>query len=307
MCILARQSALLLLRIFIVFFGATGGLCTHASEASSARKILFIVGPSGHPPGTHEVAASARLLKYCVEQAGEGAAFQTELYEGWPTDPATLAQARVVVFSGDQFPPKRFGKSTEIFAQLSRMIEQGCSIVCVHYATSVNAREVSSAMQSSLYRWLGGFGHFLPGNVKPGTQARIMEATVTPTKTGHPVTRGVAPFSLRDEPYYPIMFDPTKSGAPVTPLATAMLPPEAPKEEIVAWSIDRGQGSRGVAVVMPHFFINWENDNLRKLVLNGIFWAAGVEVPPKGIESTLPSLELFKPKAIRQSLPEAKK
>lgn len=284
----------------------TVSLCTHAAETNSARKILFIVGPSGHPPGTHEVAASARLLKYCVEQAGEGAAFQTELYEGWPTDPVTLAQARVVVFSGDQFPPKRFENSTEIFAQLSRMIEQGCSIVCVHYATSVKAPEVSPAMQSSLYRWLGGFGHFLPDNVQPGSQANIMEATVTPTKTGHPVTRGVAAFSLRDEPYYTIMFDPTKSGAPVTPLATAMLPPEAPKEEIVAWGIDRGQGSRGVSVVMPHFFINWENDNLRKLVLNGIFWAAGVEVPAKGIKSTLPSIELFKPKAIRHSQPEAK-
>jgi len=278
-------------------------------ESDRVRKILFIIGPSTHPPGTHEGAAGARLLKYCVDHAKEGAGIQTEIYEGWPTDTASLSQARVVVFTGDQFPPYVSNNSKEVFAELSGMIDGGCSVVCVHYATSVNdtvSQKVPLTVQLSLYRWLGGFGLFLPGNAKPGTQARIMPATFIPTKTGHPVVRGVGVFSLREEPYYPIKFDSSESEGLVTSLATAMLPPEAPKKEIVAWSIDRGHGSRGVSVVMPHFFVNWRNGDLRRLVLNGIFWAAGVEIPSNGIDSILPPMEAFHPQALEFTRPNPK-
>lgn len=272
-----------------------------AHGADPAGRILFIVGPTHHPPGTHEPLAGARLLEYCVERAPEGRRFQTALFKGWPSDPAAFADARLIVFTGDQFPPYVLDGSARIFAQLAHLVARGCSLVCLHYATSVNDtadRRVPPEVERALYQLLGGFGHFLPHNALPGTQARILRVVVTPALIGHPILRGVAAFTLRDEPYYPIQFDPTQSGAPVTPLATAELPPEAPTTQTVAWCLDRGNGSRTFCVVMPHFFSNWQVEPLRKLVLNGIFWAAGADIPPQGIASRLPPLETFQPAAV---------
>lgn len=291
------------LRFLLCFVGLilVGGLYCRADTNLPLRRVLFVVGPSGHPPGTHEVAASARLLKYCVDQVSAGRGIETTVSEGWPPDPAVLDHVRVVVFTGDMFPPFRFANSTEVFGQLLQFVKRGGSIVCLHYATSVNDSKdakVTPEVLDNLYRLMGGFGHFLPGNVLPGTQARHLQVTVTPTETGHPVVRGVKPFSFMDEPYFPIRFDNSKSGAPVTPLATALLPPEKPASEVVAWSVDRGSGSRSVGVVFPHFFANWRDDSLRKLVVNGILWAASEEVPANGFETTLPPLETFAPKAV---------
>lgn len=289
------------LRIVLLFLGLVllGGWCARAAETPLPRRVLFVVGPSGHPPGTHEVAASARLLKYCVDQVSGGTGIETMISEGWPTDPSVADGARVIVFTGDMFPPFRFPNSADVFARLIRLAERGTSIVCIHYATSVNdsrTAPVPPAVLADLSRLLGGFGHFLPGNALPGTQARVMNLTVLPTETGHPVVRGVKPFTLTDEPYFPIQFD--RAASPVTILATAKLPPEQPNTEAIAWSMDRGGGSRSVAVLFPHFFANWRDAELRKLVVNGILWAAGQEVPDSGYETTLPALETFEPMAV---------
>jgi len=275
-----------------------------AAEPSPTGKVHFIIGPSNHPPGTHEVGASARLLKYCVEQAGSTGTLRTFIHEEWPENPETLADARVIVFSGDQFPPVRFTNSAAILAQLSRLADDGCSFVAVHYAIGVNRPFADSApVRAMLDRLFGGFSNFIPVE-EGGTVPRVMQATIVPTGTGHPVLRGVGSFALRDEPYYRNRFAASSSGSKFTPLATAMVPPEAPREEVVAWSIEHERGGRGMAVVLPHFYGNWQDDDLRKLVLNGIFWAAGAEIPATGIVSTLPSLATFQPASI-EPLPRA--
>ena len=34
-------------------------------------RMLIVVGPSNHPPGSHEVAAGGRLMKYCLRTLRE--------------------------------------------------------------------------------------------------------------------------------------------------------------------------------------------------------------------------------------------
>jgi len=151
----------------------------------------------------------------------------------------------------------------------------------------------------------GGFSNFIPVN-EGGTVPRVLQATITPTKTDHPALRGVKPFGLHDEPYYKNRFPARSPGSTFTPLATALLPPEAPQEETVAWSLEREQGGRGIAIVMPHFYRNWQNDDLRKLVLNSICWTAGLEIPAAGMPSTLPALETFQPASVEPASGPAK-
>jgi len=290
-----RSSSLLfglLIRLAIAPLLATASAC--------ADTIHFIVGPSNHPPGTHEVAASTRLLQFCVEQARPvlTPGLKTVVHDGWPEDPAALMGARAIVFNGDQFPPVRFANTDAILAQLSRLADDGCGFVAIHYAIGINPPHTGSApVRDLLNRLFGGFANFVPVT-EGGTVPRIMTATIEPTKHDHPVLRGVQPFTLRDEPYYRNHFAPPPADATFTSLATAMLPPEEPREEIVAWSLEYKRGSRGMAIVLPHFYRNWANDDLRKLVLNGIFWAARADVPAAGVPSTITDLDRFQPQAL---------
>ncbi|MCA9194263.1 MAG: hypothetical protein KDB03_20985, partial [Planctomycetales bacterium] len=50
--------------------------------------------------------------------------------------------------------------------------------------------------------------------------------------------------------------------------------------------------------VMPHFFRNWQEENLRKMIINGVAWSAGLEVPAQGIRVDLPDLKQFLPASI---------
>jgi hypothetical protein len=58
------------------------------------------------------------------------------------------------------------------------------------------------------------------------------------------------------------------------------------------WTIERAAGGRGFGVTGGHFHDNWGNDNVRKAVLNALHWVTKVEVPDKGVESTVTADEL---------------
>ena len=132
------------------------------------------------------------------------------------------------------------------------------------------------------------------------------EATIDAAAPDHPVSRGWNSFTLHDEPYINNYFGgPGNRLAPnVTALATSMLPSSSPKREIVAWAVERTDGGRGFGIVMPHFYKNWGNDDLRGFILNGIVWTAKVEVPPEGVETERPDLDAFDPGLRRVHSPQ---
>src|SRR4051812_37861041 len=48
--------------------------------------ILILVGPSTHPPGSHEVAAGGRLVAHCLEHAENVPGIKAEVIAAWPED-----------------------------------------------------------------------------------------------------------------------------------------------------------------------------------------------------------------------------
>jgi type 1 glutamine amidotransferase len=131
--------------------------------------------------------------------------------------------------------------------------------------------------------------------------ARVFTAvTVTPSSPKHPISRGWKQFTQDEEPYYNNYFGPdgNRMAPNVTALATAMLPPENPKREVISWCVERTDGGRGFAVVMPHFYRNWKNEDFRRFVLNGIVWTSRRDIPRKGIETDTPDLTAFTPSSI---------
>lgn len=262
-----------------------------------AKSIVILAGPSQHPPGTHEAAATARLLEYCVEHAENVPAARAEVLEAWPSDDRRLAEAAVIVFTGDIFPLQRLPDPAKTQAALARHMDRGCGIVCVHYATGLRGTDVAPDGDHPLLRWLGGY--FATGGCKHHSSvARVCTATIVPEANGHPVLRGWREFTFDDEPYWNNYFGKGGMAREVVPLAYAMLPADQPKKEVVAWAIERKDGGRGVGVVFPHFFRNWRLDGVRTLVLNSIFWAARCEIPAAGVRCSLADLTVFRPASV---------
>jgi type 1 glutamine amidotransferase len=268
---------------------------TSAFAADAATRVLIVVGPSKHPPGTHEVEAGGRVLKHCLEATEK---LKAEIVTEWPAEgEKALADVASIVFIGDMFPPEVMQNRDAIMKDLAAMTKRGCGIVCVHYATGLEAKHVTADGDHPLLHWTGGYFATRCNHHK--SVARVFkEATIEPTKADHPVLRGWKPFTLHDEPYINNYFGKDGPAKNVAALATAMLPPEKPNRETVVWAADRADGGRGLGVVMPHFFRNWQNDDLRILILNAIVWTAKRDVPKDGVRVKLPELATFKPAAV---------
>lgn len=270
---------------------------TISRAAESAAQVLVLVGPSNHPPGTHEVKAGGQLLGHCLAAMN----FKADVRSDWPT--SGTEQYAAVVFIGDLFPPEVLPQRDAIMRDLAAMTKRGCGIVALHYATGLEAKHVADDGEHPLLHWTGGY--FATRCKHHQSVARVFkEATIEPAAADHPLARGWKTFTLHDEPYIKNYFGKDGPAKNVRMIATANLPPEKPQPEPVAWATERADGGRGAAVVMPHFYRNWQNDDLRTLILNCIVWAAKSEVPQDGVKVSLPDLATFKPVAVE---PPAKK
>ncbi len=266
------------------------------AEDSPAAKIVFVAGPCQHPPGTHEAAASARLLEYCVEHTENVKPFNAEVVSEWPKDGKVLKQAATIVFTGDIFPPERMDQPAEIKAQLAKMMDRGCGIVCLHYATGLRANHVSEDGDHPLLHWLGGY--FATGCKHHRSVARVLTSTMVPEDNEHPILQGWKSFTFDDEPYWNNYFGKDGPASNVTPLVYSMLPPIEPKKETIAWAVQRPDGGRGVGIVLPHYYRSWRIDDLRTLVLNSIVWTAKTDIPAEGVKTSLPDMAIFEPGSV---------
>jgi len=269
----------------------------HVAPAWAATpKVLVVVGPSSHPPGTHEVAAGGRVMKHCLEHPTNVEPLEVVLCEKWPRGAAWLPDVASVVFIGDLFPPERMPQPNQVKAELAQMMDRGCGIVCVHYATGLRSQHVTEDGDHPLLRWLGGY--FASRCPHHRSVARIVTATIEPEQVKHPVLRGWQKFTFDDEPYWNNYFGKEGPADNVTSLAFAMLPPEAPEKQTVAWAVERPDGGRGVGIVMPHYYRNWRIEDLRTMVLNSIYWSAQQKVPAAGVQTSLDNLAQFQPAAV---------
>lgn len=245
------------------------------------------------------MAAGGRLMAYAVENASNVKGLEADVVYEWPSAELRDA-ASTVVFIGDKFPANRHPNPRRNLADLQAMMDRGVGIVTVHYATGLLGQDVTPDGDHPLLRWIGGYFANRSCPHHESIAKVFKAATIEPSAPFHPISRGWKTFTVHDEPYIRNYFGPNgNQPAPhVTVFATSMLPPEAPRREPVAWGVERVDGGRGFGIVMPHFYKNWAQPDLRRFVLNAIVWSAGLEVPADGVESSLPDLERFEPEAV---------
>jgi type 1 glutamine amidotransferase len=260
-------------------------------ESAEPKKIVLIAGVPSHGPGEHEHNAGTLLLEKQLKQV-PGVLPVVHL-NGWPKDESIFeGAAAILIYSdGGGGHPAVQGDRLQ---KLGRLMDKGVGLACIHYAVEVPKDQAGE----EFLRWVGGYfeTHW---SVNPHWTPDFK------TIPEHPVTRGVKPFTLRDEWYYHMRFQPGMKG--VTPLLSDVPPPDtlqrpdgphsgnphvraavaAGEPQHVAWAYERPGGGRGFGFTGAHFHRNWAQDDFRKIVLNALLWVAHVEVPKNGVESTV--------------------
>jgi len=251
------------------------------------KKIVLIAGKPSHGPGDHEHNAGLLLFQKCLT-AVPGINV-VEISGGWPTNDAVLADAATIVIysDGGNGHPALQGDHLKTIGAL---VKNGVGFACLHYAVE----PTQAKGQKEFLSWLGGCFE-INWSVNPTWEAAFTNLP------DHPITRGVQPFTLRDEWYFNMRFvDGMKGVTPIlsaVPPASTMSRPDGPHEgnpavraavaagrpQTVAWAFENAYGGRGFGFTGGHYHKNWADANLRKLVLNAILWTAKVEVPKDGV------------------------
>ncbi|MBL9199797.1 MAG: ThuA domain-containing protein [Opitutaceae bacterium] len=259
------------------------------------KKILLIAGAPSHGPGHHEHHAGVRLLEKCL--AGT-AGLKTEVFNNvWPTESALASATAIVIYSdgGAKHPALQEDR----LAQLDRVLARGTGLGLLHYATEPTLEKG----QKEFLRWVGA-AFEIHWSVNPHWDANFN------TLPAHPITRGVKPFTLRDEWYFHLRFPEARRGlTPIlsaVPDASTMSRPDGHhsgnpaaraavargEPQTVAWAYERAGGGRGFGTTGGHYHSNWAQEDFRRLVLNALLWIAKLEVPASGFHSTVTPADL---------------
>lgn len=264
-----------------------------AAADVAKKKIVFIAGDPSHGFGAHDHLAGCNLLANKLKEGMPG--YETLVVKGWPDDEKVFDGADAVVIYCDGGPRHL---ALPHIRTLDKLSSKGVGIGCIHYAVEVPEDEGGEWW----LKWMGGYFE-INKSVNPHWTAKFEKLP------GHPVARGVRPFTTNDEWYYNMRFrDDMEHVAPIL----SAVPPDSTRQgkddphggnpevraatgkhqlEHVMWVSENEGGSRGFGATGGHFHWNWAQDDWRKCVLNAIVWIAKGEVPTSGVESKRPTID----------------
>jgi len=262
------------------------------TKLQDRKKIVLVAGPRSHGYGYHEHNAGCLLLAKCLNE-GMPNVYATVYKNGWPKDPTALDNADEVAVYCDGGGGHVVMRHLE---EMDALAKKGVGVAMLHYGVEVPKGKPGDYMLD----WTGGYFETF-WSVNPTWEAKFTDFP------NHPVTRGVKPFSIRDEWYYHMRFRPNMEN--VTPVLSAIPPdstrnrPDGPHSgnatvrsrkgmpEHLGWVYERADGGRGFGFTGGHDQINWAHNDFRKVVLNGLVWAAGLDVPANGVPSKTPTIK----------------
>jgi hypothetical protein len=262
------------------------GCLLAAMTASAEKTVLFIAGPPSHAWDEHSFAEGAALLAEALNRSGLGV--RAEVSEGWPEEADRVARADAVVIYGDGLdahPAKGH------VGALRARLDAGLGLAVLHFALEPGEDALRDLLRDAVGGW------FEAGwSVNPIWTAREVRLS------DHPAARGVRFGEIRDEWYYHLRFredihpllqahppadslgaDGPRSGNPTVRAAL-----ERGEFQTLAWTVENASGARGFGFTGGHYHVHWADDGYRTLVLNGVAWTAGVEVPAAGVASETP-------------------
>lgn len=268
---------------------------TMLAAPAAETKLILLAGKPSHGPGDHEFNAGCLLLKRCL--AAVPGLEVIVCPGGWPQDPAVFEGATAIALFSDGGGGHPFIQGDHL-PVLAGLMKKGVGLGLMHFAVEVPKDKGGP----QFLEWIGGY-YEDRYSCNPMWSPDFQEFPV------HPITRGVKPFSLRDEWYFNMRFRPDLAG--ITPILVAK-PSDAVRDgpyvwpagpyphiqankgraEAMMWVVERPDGGRGFGWTGGHYHTNWADENFRKVVLNGLVWLCKLEVPEHGVASQVTADEL---------------
>ncbi len=265
------------------------------AAVAADKEILLFAGKPSHAAMEHEHNAGVLLLQKSLSGV-KGLHVSVALGGVWP-EAALIEKADAIYFFADGAEGHPVFLDPARVAAIGRAAARGAGLMFYHYATEPPAARGHQEMLD----WVGGYFE-LNYTVNPVWEAHFEKLPK------HPVTRGVSPFSIRDEWYYNLRM--AEKHGKMTPILVATPPmstvsekdgprlgnadvrSKAGRPQTMAWALERADGGRGVVWTGGHYHKNLGDENFRRLVLNALLWIAKMDVPAKGVEFTMRDGEL---------------
>lgn len=239
-------------------------------------KIVLLAGAPSNKAGQHEYFAGCALMMDWLE--AQPGVHPVMARDGWPKDESIFKGAKAVVYFGDGGGKQPFIDPAK-WKPIQSLVDGGAGFVLLHQGVDFPLgpdREIKQRLGAVWRKDIGCRGHWDMDFPEIGN---------------HPVLRGVKPFSLKGDGWlYNLHF----GDRGVTPLLAGEVPdktrttPDAKahkgRKEVMAWAYERTGGGRGFAFTGCDLHANWASESQRKLVINGILWSAGLDVPKSGAQ-----------------------
>ncbi len=255
-------------------FDQSGVPLEQLSKDAKLAKVILLAGTPSNKSGQHEYFAGCALMMDWLK-ANPGV-HPVMVRDGWPKNEAIFKGAKAVVYFGDGGGKQPFIDPAK-WKVVQSLVDGGAGLVLLHQAVDYPLgpdKDIKDRMGAVWLKDNGCRGHWDMDFTEIGSHATL---------------RGVKPFALKGDGWlYNLHF----ADKGVTPLLAGAVPdktrttPDAKshvgRKEVMAWAFERPGGGRGFAFTGCDLHKNWEAESQRKLVINGILWAAGLNVPEDG-------------------------
>jgi len=247
-------------------------------------KIVLLAGAPSSKPMAHEYFAGCALLRdWLKQQPGVWPVMARD----WPKNETVLRGAKVIVYYGDGGGKQPFVEPSR-WQVFSQAMDAGAGLVLLHPAADFppgpGAEKIKGWLGGVFHSDIGARGHW-DMDLKPAAK--------------HPVLNGVSAFSAPADGWLYNLhfaekgFTPLLVGAvPDKARTTADAKKHAGRDEVIAWVFQRPGRGRGFGFTGADLHKSWSYESQRRMVVNGILWAAGLEVPVGGAKTDFNEADL---------------
>ena len=264
-----------------------------SNESRPQRKIVLVAGETAKVDaiGHHDYLAGCKCLANLL---GQSPGVETvQVTEGWPGDERQFDGASAVVFYTDGGGKQAFLQSPERIAKVQALVDAGVGIVMIHQAV-----DYPDAFANQARSWIGGIYE----NGKSGRGHWDSKHVDFPN---HPIVRGVTPWRLNDGWLNKLQFVDGMKG--ITPLVWSSKEYAGSRAgldgDIVGWAYERAGGGRSFSFTGLDAHSAWSLPGMRQLVVNGVLWSAGSEIPLEGARCEIEQAQLDSMQTPREPKP----
>lgn len=266
-----------------------------AQTTTEPTKIVLVAGETAKidKVGHHDYLAGVECLKVLLSQTPNVQSVQVQ--DGWPEDESVFDGADSIVFYTDGGGKQAFLSPADRVSTVQSLVDSGVGLVMIHQAVDFPAEFAERAKN-----WIGGIyladssgrGHWPSKHVDFPT---------------HPVTRGVTPWEINDGWLNALVFvEPMER---VTPLVWSGKQYAGSRAglsgDIVAWAYERPDGGKAFCFTGLDAHSAWSLPGMRQLMVNGVLWSAGVDIPAAGAACSIDAQHLDAMQTPRESKPVA--